>query len=505
MFKSQYLTITNLNFIHIGASHYLLKNINLTFQPGWTGVIGANGTGKTTLLKLINGNLEPKTGQILNNSSSIFCEQRMDSYSELIEDFMYAYDSHACKLRSRFNINESWIDHWGTLSFGERKRTQIASAIWSNPSLLIVDEPTNHLDNRSKNYLFQLLQMFTGTGILVSHDRTFIDELCQNTVFIDPPNATMYKGGHTQSIQQKEVEESKIRNEIKVARSNYMKLKKEHSKRKHEASLADAKRSKRKLAPKDNDGRSKIRAAIVTGRDGNAGKLQSQIEGRLNQYLDKLKKMKVKKISELGIWVEESSSHKNTLINLSQAQMQIHEKLSLDIPDLITTPNDKIALTGNNGTGKTSLIKIILEKMQLEQQKVLYIPQEVSIDESINILAKAKSLNNVKLGQIMSIVNRLGSEPARLFETSLPSPGEIRKLYIALGILKAPDLIIMDEPTNHLDLPSIECLEEALKECPCALLLVSHDYSFLKKLTEIRWHIDKTGENESTLTKKFWN
>jgi ATPase subunit of ABC transporter with duplicated ATPase domains len=100
----------------------------------------------------------------------------------------------------------------------------------------------------------------------------------------------------------------------------------------------------------------------------------------------------------------------------------------------------------------------------------------------------------------MTIVSRLGSRPHRLLETAEPSPGEIRKLLLALGITRVPHLIIMDEPTNHLDLPSIQCLAEALQECPCGLLLVSHDHYFLNRLTTIRWHIalQKDSPNRDT-------
>jgi ATPase subunit of ABC transporter with duplicated ATPase domains len=89
----------------------------------------------------------------------------------------------------------------------------------------------------------------------------------------------------------------------------------------------------------------------------------------------------------------------------------------------------------------------------------------------------------------MTVVSRLGSRPAGLLDSSEPSPGELRKLLLGIGIARHPYLIIMDEPTNHLDLPSIECLEEALAECPCGLLLVSHDRQFLQGLTRIRWNI----------------
>lgn len=90
----------------------------------------------------------------------------------------------------------------------------------------------------------------------------------------------------------------------------------------------------------------------------------------------------------------------------------------------------------------------------------------------------------------MRTVSRLGSRPERLLSSRNPSPGEIRKLMLALGMSLAPHIVVMDEPTNHLDLPSIECLEEALLECPCGLLLVSHDERFLDRLTDIQWRIE---------------
>jgi len=108
---------------------------------------------------------------------------------------------------------------------------------------------------------------------------------------------------------------------------------------------------------------------------------------------------------------------------------------------------------------------------------------------SKEILAEVQDLPNEKLGHLMTIISRLGSRPHRLLDSTEPSPGETRKLLLALGMTHAPHIIILDEPTNHMDLPSIECLENALAECPGSLLLVSHDRRFLKKLTSIQWEI----------------
>jgi ATPase subunit of ABC transporter with duplicated ATPase domains len=129
---------------------------------------------------------------------------------------------------------------------------------------------------------------------------------------------------------------------------------------------------------------------------------------------------------------------------------------------------------------------------------VTYVPQEIDLRRSQEILTQVRELPNERLGHVMTIISRLGSRPHRLLESVAPSPGETRKLLLALGMTRLPHIIVMDEPTNHMDLPSIECLETALADCPCALLLVSHDQRFLEKLTRIRWHLSRTDDKEDT-------
>ena len=148
-------------------------------------------------------------------------------------------------------------------------------------------------------------------------------------------------------------------------------------------------------------------------------------------------------------------------------------------------------IVGANGVGKSTLIGHIMQSLNLPEKQVTYIPQEIDTHASQDVMARARDLPHEKLGQMMTVVSCLGSRPDRLLESVEPSPGEIRKLLLAIGIANVPLLIVMDEPTNHLDLPSIECLEQALVGCPCGLLLVSHDRRFLDALTHERWRISK--------------
>lgn len=152
-------------------------------------------------------------------------------------------------------------------------------------------------------------------------------------------------------------------------------------------------------------------------------------------------------------------------------------------------PSDRIALTGPNGAGKSTLIHRILEGLNIPAERLVYVPQEIDRQSARGILDRARELNREEMGRLLTVVSRLGSRPERLLESQEPSPGEVRKVLLAFGIVKTPHLIIMDEPTNHMDLPSIECLENALEECPCGLLMASHDVRFLRRTTAIRWDI----------------
>ncbi|MHC4423773.1 MAG: ATP-binding cassette domain-containing protein, partial [Planctomycetota bacterium] len=239
---------------------------------------------------------------------------------------------------------------------------------------------------------------------------------------------------------------------------------------------------------KDHDGREKVDRARVSGKDGVGGKVQRQLKGRLGQAAKDLEAIATEKECRLGIWLPGCVSKRNFLLELGAGAVPLGGQKRLNHPELIIRPKDRIALTGPNGSGKSILIRKIVASLNMPEEHVTYVPQEIDLRRSQKILAEAQTLAREKLGHLMRIVSCLGSRPGRLLESSEPSPGETRKLLLALGMTRLPHIIIMDEPTNHMDLPSIECLEEALADCPCCLVLVSHDRRFLQKLTQIKWH-----------------
>jgi len=238
--------------------------------------------------------------------------------------------------------------------------------------------------------------------------------------------------------------------------------------------------------------------ARISGKDVVGGKLLRQLSGRLKQAEQAYKDVQAKKVYRLGIWLPGSISKRDILLDEPAGSLRLGGERTLEFPQLTIYPSDRLAITGANGIGKSTLLQHLLPRLNVPEEHRTYLPQEIDLSSSQKILETARKLPNQQLGHIMTIISCLGSRPHRLLESTAPSPGEIRKLLLAMGMASLPHIIILDEPTNHMDLPSIECLETALAECPCSLLMVSHDRQFLDRLTTIRWNIKKTKSNYSS-------
>jgi len=256
----------------------------------------------------------------------------------------------------------------------------------------------------------------------------------------------------------------------------------------------------KKIPAHDHDGRAMRNLAKVSGKDAYAGKMVAQMNKRAGKVATQRAEIAVKKRYETGIWVDGASyMPRDFLLRLPAGSLELGGGRKLHFPDLAIGGTDRIALTGANGLGKSTLIHHLLAHLQLAAEKLVTVPQEISADDSRALLEQIKRLPNDELGRVMITISRLGSRPARLLESALPSPGEVRKLLLAIGIVRGPHLIVMDEPTNHMDLPGIVCLEDALAECPCAMLLVSHDEAFLEKITQIDWYLTREASGDTRL------
>lgn len=484
-----FVRFQNVSFTYPSSVDSLFSSVSLHLQRGWSGVVGPNGGGKTTLLKLAVGLLAPDAGVIEAPSRAVYCPQRTDEPPGAFGALLEAQTKLAWTVRDMLGVDDDWLSRWETLSHGERKRAQIAVALWLEPDVLAVDEPTNHLDAPAREVLAGALRSFRGVGMLVSHDRALLDALCRQCIFVDPPDVTVRPGGVTEGMQTAAIERETARREHEKVRGDYKRVRREAARRSRLAAQAQRRRSKRGLAIKDHDAREKKDRARVTGKDGVAGKLRRQLEGKLEHARQRAETTTVKKEHAAGIRLPAARSRRDALVELPAGSIRLGQERSLTHPDLTVRPTDRIALTGANGSGKSTLVRRLIDALDVSSERYTYVPQEIDAARSQELLAQTRRLSKNQLGHLMTIVSRLGSRPERLLASALPSPGETRKLMLALGMLTTPHVIIMDEPTNHMDLPSIEALETALAECPCSLLLVSHDRRFLDALTQTTWHI----------------
>jgi ATPase subunit of ABC transporter with duplicated ATPase domains len=483
------ILFNNVTFAHDEASFDLFDRLSLHCASGWTGVVGANGSGKTTLLRLACGQLTAATGTIRASDSVAYCPQRTDNPPAGLEELLEATDGLAMSLFGRLKLQADWARRWVTLSHGERKRAQIAVALWRQPQVLAVDEPTNHVDIEGRRLLLDALQSFTGVGLIVCHDRAILDDLCYQCLFLDPPQPTLRPGGYSRGREQAEAEQRSARRDASLARAEVKRLEREARRRSREVERSARRGSKRRLDRHDSDGRDKIDRARLTGKDGSAVRGQRRMFDRVARARARVESEPVTKTYELGIWLAGERARRDLLLRIPEGVVPLAPGRRLRFPELVMSPDDRVALIGANGAGKSSLLGHIVKSIDLPCERVVYLPQEVRADESQRLMEEVRKLDHDRLGRVMTTISCLGSRPQRLLKSCAPSPGEVRKLLLALGITANPYLIILDEPTNHLDLPSIECLEAALRDCPCGLLMVSHDLRFLQCLTRKRWQI----------------
>lgn len=492
------LSLQHLAYAYPSCVNPVLRDVSATLPWGWTGLVGDNGCGKSTLARIACGRLTPDRGTVAPHLFSVYCEQDASAEPDALYDFAAAYDRDAVALRRDLGVEDDWPWRYDTLSCGQQKRLQVACALWQRPDFLVMDEPTNHVDAPTREAITAALARFKGVGLLISHDRALLDALCVQCLFMAEGRLTVRTGGYSRGRRQEELERGTALRQREQARREKKRLAGEAQRRREEASRAAGMRSCRNLDPKDHSGRERVKLAVYTGKDGVAGKLSSRMESRLSRAEETLAQVKVEKRYDGDLWMRAEPSARKVLYRQPEMTLALGERQLL-VPPLSIGNTDHIALTGPNGAGKTTLVSEVARRID-PTARVLVIPQEPTAEQCRDALSRLASLDSRSRGRVLAVAAALNSDPERLVEGEQTSPGEMRKLMLGLGILDEPELIIMDEPSNYLDLHSVEALERLLAAFPGALLLVSHDAALLEATTSVCWEISESSPETSVLT-----
>lgn len=470
-------------------------------------LIGSNGCGKTTTLKIIMGiesydsgnisirkeskigyltqmppkeddnvsaksvylrgvqeliDLENKINDFVENMSSN--EKDIKLLDKLQEEFRisggYSLKEKIEKIRNGFKITNELLDReYNKLSGGEKTLINLASIILSNPDILLLDEPTNHLDIDTLEWFEEYLSSYNGTVVIISHDRYFLDRTVNKIIEIENGNANIYHGNYSYYLKESE-------KRLMVEFQNYKNQQKEIK------ALKEAiERYKVWGAKSDNP---------MFFRRAKA------IETRLEK-MEVIEKPKTKSELRINLNVEDRTS--NRVMVISNFDLKIGNKELLRNSHMEVYYKERVCLMGKNGAGKTTLIKNILsnthDNIKLGTNiKIGYIPQEIRFDNEDltiyehmrKIFVGSESELRSKLNQFYFTADNIDKKVKNL------SGGEKVRLKLLELILKNANFLILDEPTNHIDIDTREILEESLLAYDGTILFISHDRYFINKI-----------------------
>jgi ATPase subunit of ABC transporter with duplicated ATPase domains len=486
----QSLQLNNIYFKYPTSPNYIFEDLSLELYQGWNALVGANGAGKTTLLKLISKELVPESGNITNNLVSSYAHQSTENLPENAEEFFHSYESKTFKLKDALEIQDEWLYRWDSLSHGERKRVQIAAVLFTEPDVLIVDEPTNHLDIQTKEKLFLALESYEGIGILVSHDRELLDLLCTKTFVLKSGKLTKIKSNFSTAIKELDTIKNFQKQQKTQHSKELKKIDKQIQSAKESVSRSKSRLSLKNVDNKDSDAKAKVYLAKITSKNKYEGQAVKTATSKKEHLLKE--DISIEKEYEKGIFFEQNINNRLFPFVIEKTT-QIINDFTFNIPRLLIEKGDKIWIQGDNGSGKTTFINYVLSTLKADDY--LYIPQEITEEESEMLFKEIKELSPEKQGEIFTTITRLSSDPKALLQSKTPSPGEVRKLLIAKDLSNNPPLIILDEPTNHMDIDSIMSIEKALDEFQGAVLFISHDLAFCKNLATKSLSVERDGIN----------
>lgn len=433
------------------------------------GIVGANGAGKTTLLRLLLGLAEPDGGAVERRCRWAYIDQ-----------LGWSADQADRRMLRTFSVADK--DAAGPVSGGEATRLKIAAALSADAPLLAADEPTANLDLEGVETLCGQLESYPGALLLISHDRAVLDRLCSRIWEVEDGAVWDYPGNYSAYRAQAERRRARRQFEYEQYREEKWRL---------EQSIAAAKNraAKVKKAP---------------GRMGNSeARLHKRAAGESQEKLSGAAKALESRLSRLEA-VEKPREQGTVRVDFTRTdppvsrQVIAAERLSFSYGTrrifnnaAFTVPNgEKVAVVGANGAGKTTLLRLILEgndaiRVAPKVRFGFFAQRFENLDFSRNILANVLETAVQPQSVVRTILGRLLFRREDVYKpVSVLSGGELIKVSVAQLVVSACNVLVLDEPTNYLDIPSIEVLQQVLRDYEGTVLFVSHDRQFIDALAD---------------------
>jgi ATP-binding cassette subfamily F protein uup len=442
-------------------------------------LIGRNGAGKTTLLRLIAGSIDADKGKrtVVPGTNIVVLEQDPDfSAFERLVDFCVAGDRAPPEHEVRAIADQLGIDldrEAKTASGGERRRAAICRALASEPDLLLLDEPTNHLDLAAIEWLEDWLTRYKGAFVVISHDRTFLTRLTRQTIWLDRGNLR--------------------RNEIGFGGYEAW----------MEAMYAEEARAAEKLDAKLKIEAHWLERGVTARRKRNQGRLAKLWEMRAQRAA----MLGPQGTAKLAAATDEAKT--KTVIGAEGVGKNFGDRRIIRDFTLRIQRGDRIGIVGANGTGKTTLIRMLTGELEPDEGKITLSKtlSGIVIDQQRKLLSPEKRVRDVLADGSDWITVRghkkhiQGYLKEFLFDPGLVearigtlSGGERSRLLLAREFAREANLLVLDEPTNDLDLETLDLLQEVIADYDGTVLIVSHDRDFLDRTVTLTLGLDGSGK-----------